>query len=310
MKRAIKNRLKSLSRQLFEGGQRLGINILPHHFYSQTPDIAALKKDTYWKAASSMYGIQGTEIEGQVAFAQSCFTPELTAALSHLDVHKTAIVENGEDGGYGPIEADFLYCFVSKQRPKKIVQVGCGVSTSIVLRAAKDAGYRPEVVCVEPFPMPFLEKMNAEGRIRLVKEKAQKVDLETLTDLGENDLFFVDSTHTVKPGSEVNRIILEVLPRLKKGVFVHFHDIYFPFDYKRDLLEGDLFFWAESTLLHAFLVGNNRYTIRAALSMIHYGEPGALKKLIPHYEPENNDQGLQAGRGKHFPSAIYLQTVN
>ena len=53
-------------------------------------------------------------------------------------------------------------------------------------------------------------------------------------------MLFVDATHTVKPGSEVNRIILDVLPRLDAGVFVHFHDIYFPYDYQRGLLSSEL----------------------------------------------------------------------
>ncbi len=309
MKRAIKNRLKSLFRLLFEKAQRLGVSILPHHFYSQIPDIAELRKDPYWQAPSSMHGVSGCEISSQVEFAKICCPDELTKALPGMDIHQTAIRENGEDGGYGPIEAEFLYCFIRTKKPTKIVQVGCGVSTSIILQAAKDAGYQPEVVCVEPYPMPFLEKASLEGRINLVREKAQKVDLQILTDLNKNDFFFVDSTHTVKPGSEVNRILLEVLPRLSPQVWIHFHDIFFPYDYKRDVLGGDLFFWAESTLLHAFLIHNQHCDVRTSLSMLHYEAPGVLKNLFHIYEPQANQKGLRAAGGKHFPSAIYLQTL-
>jgi hypothetical protein len=131
-----------------------------------------------------------------------------------------------------------------------------------------------------------------------------------MTDIPENGFLFVDSTHTVKPGSEVNKIILEILPRLQKNVWVHFHDIYFPYDYKRNILSGDLFFWLESTMLHAFLINNPGYKIMASLSMLHYSLPGGLKKLIPKYDPEINDNGLkkQPGEGTHFPSALYLQS--
>ena len=155
--------------------------------------------------------------------------------------------------------------------------------------------------------MPFLEKADADGRIRLVKEMAQKVDMSISTSLKDGDLFFVDSTHTVKTGSEVNRIILEVLPRLSSGVYVHFHDIYFPYDYKRDVLDGDLFFWSENTLLYAFLVNNSNYSIEASLSMLHYAAPEKLKALIPDYDPQTNDEGLKKEGGQHFPSAIYLR---
>lgn len=287
----------------------MGINILPHHFYSQIPDIAELKASTYWRAASSMFGVQGSAIDGQVEFAKHVVPAEMSKMIADLDIHAKATMENGEDGGYGTIEAEFLYCFILKCRPSKVVQIGCGVSTSIILRAAKDAGYRPEIVCVEPYPTPFLKQANADGRIKLINEKAQEVDLNILTDLKENDFLFIDSTHTVKPGSEVNRVILEVLPRLQKGVFVHFHDIHFPFDYKRDVLQGDLFFWSESTLLHAFLANNSKYKIAASLSMLHYEATEELKKMIPNYAPQKNDLGLKLSGDGHFPSAIYLQVI-
>ena len=298
-----------MARLFFERAQRFGVDILPHHFYSQIPDIADLKKETYWRAPSSMFGVSGSEMEGQLAFAGNCISSQLTVQLPTLDVHQKAVAENGEDSGYGAIEADFLYGFIQSHQPAKIVQIGCGVTTSVILRAAKEVGYEPEVVCVEPYPMLFLEKADREGRIRLVKEKAQKVDMSVLTDLQAGDFFFVDSTHTVKTGSEVNRIILEVLPRLGKGVFVHFHDIYFPYDYKRDVLDGDLFFWAENTLLYAFLVNNANYTIRASLSMVHYAAPSQLQQLIPNYVPQTNNEGMRGKEGKHFPSAIYLQVL-
>lgn len=309
MIRATKNWFKSLARLIFEAAQRLGVDILPHHFYSQIPDVAELKNETYWRAPSSMFGISGVDIESQLAFAQRCVPQALTTQLEALNIHQQAVAENGEDSGYGPIEADFLYGFIQNHQPAKIVQIGCGVTTAVVLRAAEDVGYQPEVICIEPFPMPFLEKADADGRIRLVKEKAQKTDLDLLIDLNPGDLLFVDSTHTVKPGSEVNRIILEVLPRLASGVFVHFHDIYFPYDYKRDVLAGDLFFWAENTLLHAFLINNPRYSIRACLSMIHYAGPEKLQQLIPRYQPQSNDDGLKLNSQGHFPSAIYLQVT-
>lgn len=307
MKRMLKEKLKKLLRLLFEQGQRLGVSILPQHFYSQIPNISELRRDGYWLEANTMYGVAGADLESQLQFAAECCSAELVSALPRLDIYRTAIRENGEDAGYGPIEAEFLYCFVRTRRPQKICQIGCGVSTSILLRAAADAGYQPEIICVEPFPMPFLVNAHAEGRIKLIKEIAQKVPLTELTTLSANDFLFVDSTHTVKPGSEVNRVILEVLPRLSAGVWVHFHDIYFPYDYKRDLLESDLFFWSESTLLHAFLAGNRDYAIRTSLSMLHYGAPEKLKTWFDGYDPQGNRYGLREAGGNHFPSATYLQ---
>src|SRR5207249_4543131 len=112
------------------------------------------------------------------------------------------------------------------------------------------ARYDPNLVCIDPYPTQYLKSAATEGRISLIAKKAQEVDLSTFTDLQHGDLLFVDSTHTVKPGSEVNHIILEVLPRLRTGCYVHFHDIYFPYDYQTSLL-NTVFFSGESALLHA-----------------------------------------------------------
>ncbi|HSQ03114.1 MAG TPA: hypothetical protein VLN59_03700, partial [Burkholderiales bacterium] len=121
-------------------------------------------------------------------------------------------------------------------------------------------------------------------------------------------LFFVDSTHTLGPAGEVSRIILEMLPRLKAGAWVHFHDILFPYDYDRHILSESLFFQHESALLHGFLVGNQHYAIKASLSMLHYRKPRELATLLPRYTPAGNDEGLHIRAG-HFPSSTYLSVV-
>jgi hypothetical protein len=94
-------------------------------------------------------------------------------------------------------------------------------------------------------------------------------------------------------------------------VWVHFHDIYLPFDYQRDILNPPLFFWTESTLVHAFLIGNAAIRIAASLSMLHYDAPREVQKLIPRYQPEPSVDGVGSARPMgHFPSSLYLQTVS
>ena len=307
LKRRVKDLGKRGLRRLFEVGQRFGVDILPRHFYSEVPSIDDLRRDRAWMAPRSMVGVGGAEADVQFEFVESCCTPELIARLRRDDIHRDACATNREPG-YSPVDADFLFGFLQAVRPEKIVQVGCGVSTAIMLRAVGEAeGYRPEIVCVEPYPTGFLKEAHQAGSIRLVEEKAQTVALETLTDLGEGGFLFVDSTHAVRPGSEVNRLILEVLPRLRPGSWVHFHDIYFPYDYQRGLLDDELFFSNESVLLHAFLINNSEYVIRASLSMLHHADPARLGRSLPNYRPAGNDQGLRKGDG-HFPGAIYLQS--
>ncbi len=307
--RGLKEVGKGQLRHLFEFGQRLGVDILPKHFYSNVPDITRLRRTKAWRKPLDMCGVAGADMDSQAAFLEDLFPPSLTAGLAALDIHNIAVKENGQGGGYGTIEADVLHAFIRRHRPERIVQIGCGVSTSIVLRAAKLADYKPVVECVEPFPPAFLSAAGQDGRIELLKTGAEECPREVLTGLAAGDLLFIDSTHTVKAGSEVNRIILDILPRLSPGVFVHFHDIFFPYDYQRTLLSETLFFWTESTLLHAFLTGNAHCKIALSLSMLHYGAPHRIASVIPYYDPQQNDEGLRAPGGKHFPSSAYLRTA-
>jgi predicted O-methyltransferase YrrM len=255
-----------------------------------------------------MVGVQGTGTESQLAFVASCCTPEIVERLRSNDIHARAAAENG-DMGYGPTEADFLYAVIRARRPTRVVQVGAGVSTAIMLMAAREGDFPIDLVCVDPYPTEYLRRAHSERRLRLIVEKAQDVELSQLTDVGENGMFFVDSTHTVKVGSEVNRIVLEVLPRLARGTLVHFHDICFPYDYSPDVLRSTLF-WTEGTLLHAFLAGNRAYSLRVALSMLHHAAPDRLKVYLPNYMPAPNDDGLEIpGTAGHFPSAAYLEVI-
>jgi predicted O-methyltransferase YrrM len=255
-----------------------------------------------------MVGVKGIDIDEQLATAKEFCPPEARERLRTFEIHNHAIAENQENG-YGPIEAEFLYGFIAARRPRRVVQVGAGVSTAVILRSAADAGYNVEVTCVDPYPSNYLQRAGAAGTIKLFAERAQDVDLNVLTDVGDDGMLFVDSTHTVKAGSEVNRIILEALPRLPRGAMVHFHDIFFPYDYQPSIFE-EPFFSQESTLLHAYLANNERYRVRVSMSMLHYARPQELQELLPRYRPRRHEDGVQVpGTEGHFPSATYLEVV-
>jgi hypothetical protein len=256
-----------------------------------------------------MTGVAGADIESQLSFLRGCCSTPLVERLRQGGIYEFACQENGEPG-YGPVEAEFLFCFITTKRPKKIVQIGCGVSTAVILLAAKEAGYTPQITCIDPFPTGYLKHAAEHELIELIPKPAQEVDLEILTGLNAGDLLFVDSTHTMRPGSEVNRIILEVLPRLPSGSFVHFHDIYFPYDYQSTVLTT-LFFYGESTLLHAFLIDNQRYSIAVSLSMLHHARPQQMQSLLPNYRPAVMHHGLHTTpeSSGHFPSSTYLSIL-
>ena len=214
MTRALKNRLKTLCVGFLKRDSEWA--------WTSCLTTSILKSPTLPNCEKTIVGSHPPRcmVCGVAGLANKCVSlptarsPEVGASLSGMNIHQEAVVEDGENDGYGAIEAEFLYCFICWHQPGRVGQVGCGVSTAVILTAARHANYHPEVVCVEPYPTPFLAKADGESRIRLIREKAQKVGLEVLTDLQPNDFLFVDSTHTVKPGSEVNRI---VMPRFSPG---------------------------------------------------------------------------------------------
>jgi len=302
--RSLKTRSKLLLRTIFEVGQRFGVDILPRHFYSEIPDIRVLKNTRHWRAPRSFTGIRG-DMDAQLAWVDEC-TKEFRAGLKGFQIHKQAVAMNGSDEGYGPVEADFLYCFVRAMKPAQIVQVGCGVSTAVCLLAATDAGYSPRIVCIEPYPTEFLKREERAGRIELLAKKLQDVGPECATWLGAGDLFFVDSSHTLGPAGEVNLIVLEVLPRLCAGTYAHFHDIHFPYDYPSDTLSSALFFWHETALLYAFLLMNDQFEIAGSLAQLHHCRLDELLRIFPEMEPRKFEDGLTVKPG-HFPSSIFLR---
>lgn len=302
---AIKKRLPKLLRAVADLGQRFKVNIQPHHFYSEVPDMRALRNSTYWRRPWDMTGVLGADAEAQFEFARQAVEP-WKDRLADGAMYKEACRRNGEEG-YGPIEADMLYGFLRTHKPPKIVQVGCGVTTAIAEIVTEDEpGYQPEIVCVEPYPTPNLQRMHDAGKIRLIKEGAERVALEALIGIEAGGLLFVDSTHTNRVGGEVPRLMLEVIPRLKPGVFVHFHDIVFPYDYTPVTLDV-VFLWRESPMLHALLINNPSLGILASMSMMHHASPERLQSIFPRFMPMPMEGGVSTGPG-HYPSSIFLRT--
>jgi hypothetical protein len=112
----------------------------------------------------------------------------------------------------------------------------------------------------------------------------QEVADDVFRELEAGDLLFVDTSHTVKPGSDVNRIVLDLLPILAPGVIVHFHDIFLPFPYSRDHLD-DAHFWNEQYLLQAFLTENPAWEVLVGAQAVARAHPHRLREAIPSFAP-------------------------
>ncbi|OOG62772.1 hypothetical protein B0E46_11100 [Rhodanobacter sp. B04] len=155
-----------------------------------------------------------------------------------------------------------LFCLLRMIRPRRIVEVGSGYSTLLMT----DVNHRfldgtAAITCIEPYPRPFLARACSAGHIALLRQRVQEVDEGMFADLRDGDILFIDSSHVAKTGSDVNRLVLDILPILAPGVYVHFHDIFLPCDYPQRWVCELGFSWNEQYLLHAFLAFNPRFKV-------------------------------------------------
>ena len=313
MKRSAKTAMKRGLFRLSRFGSKLGIHITPRHFYSSQPDIDDLRRtQDEWRYASDLPGIH-VDLDEQARNLQDMVAPfESEYRGNTAFLHGVA---NQYGPGYGYIEAQAIHGVVRSVKPRRIIEVGSGVSTHCMLTALalneKDGGPAAEMTCVEPFPSSWLRDSKD---IRLIPQKVQTVDTATFEELEEGDLLFIDSSHTVKPGSDVNHLFLEVLPRIKPGVYIHVHDITLPYDYGRSVLKTKLH-WSETSLLRAYLTQNDHVGIVFCLSHLFYERPDMLKQVFPEFTPQPANNGLHEDHVKpfahpegHFPSSIYLRT--
>lgn len=298
---------KRLLRCQFVALQRAGLDVLPHHFYSEIPDIRQLQRSDSWRRAYALHDIAGRNIAPQMAYVQET----ANAAPLHkigMQIYAKACSENGAEG-FGPVEAQFLYAYILAHQPQTLLQIGAGVSTSVILQAAAAADYRPTLICVDPFPTDYLKRLAQKNIIELITAPVQSLPPETAARLVAKDLLFIDSTHTLGPAGEVTHLILEWLPRLAKGTRVHFHDISFPYDYAPDVLDSSLFFWHETALLMAFLTMNASYRILCSLSLLHHAGSDEFRALFEGYVPRKFRDGVGLDDGI-FPTSIYLERTN
>lgn len=185
-----------------------------------------------------------------IASAKARYSDELSRLMSGDHPHSCGF--DPENRFFNGSDAQMLYLVIREFKPKRIIEVGSGNSTRIVRAALTDSGVPASHIAIDPYPREDIEGIvNVIHRSRL--EEIGFQELEVLVDsLDAGDLLFIDSSHEVRGGGDLAAIFCRVLPRLKAGVFVHFHDIFLPFEYPLDLMVGNPG-WGEQYALQAWL---------------------------------------------------------
>jgi predicted O-methyltransferase YrrM len=155
-------------------------------------------------------------------------------------------------------DAEILYAIVQLYRPVKIVEVGSGYSTEIFRRAIVDAGTKTNLTSIDPNPRQEI----VQHSDIVVRERVEAaVDWSVFNQLQSNDILFIDSSHIVKIGNDVNWLVLSVVPQVASGVLIHFHDIFLPYEYPREWMVQNRWNWTEQYLVQALLTGNNSFEV-------------------------------------------------
>jgi predicted O-methyltransferase YrrM len=180
-------------------------------------------------------------------------------------------------------DAEFLYQIIRKTKPARLYEIGSGHSTLIARAAVKKncdeySNYACQHLCIEPYEAPWLEDIGVE----VIRRRVEEVDSGIFSDLGKNDMLFIDSSHVIRPQGDVVTEYLEILPILRSGVIVHVHDIFSPRDYPKEWIVDSMLLWNEQYLLEAFLTNNDRWSIMAALNLLKHREFDAIKRVCPY----------------------------
>ena len=254
----------------------------PGHYYSTIISVENIKKREFeiWNP-ENIDGIAGIELhaESQIELVQALnkyydempFTKEKQGKLRYYF----------ENNWYHYSDAILLYSIIRHFKPKKLIEIGSGFSSALMLDT-NDLFFNNQIefTFIEPNPERLFSiiKETDKKSATIIEHDAQLIPITHFEALSAGDILFIDSSHVVKTASDVNYILFEILPRLKKGVLIHFHDIFYPFEYPKDwVFEG--WNWNEDYFLKAFLMYNEAFEIKLFSDYLHKHHKDVFSKM-------------------------------
>ena len=251
-----------------------GYHIRPIHYYEPIPDFRAITSEQLERRRE--FPSIDFRWDDQVRLLQ-----ELSVYSDELNEISRADFNNGYfDGG----DAAIYYSLIRHLTPRRVIEIGSGYSTRFASKAlARNAG-RGRLTCIEPHPEERLNGLRV--KVDLIEKRVEEIDVEFFSQLEANDILFIDSSHTVKFGSDVCYEFLEILPALRPGVWIHVHDIFFPHDYPAEWLLKRRLALNEQYLLEAFLSFNREFQVALANHWLCLEHRDSAARLWPNAAAE------------------------
>lgn len=254
------------------------------HFYSPIPALDEIEKHREKifspTPARVLPGINLNE-EGQLRFLKSLVPyykdlPFRESPQEHLRY-------SFDNPHYSYSDAILCYSMLRLLKPRRIVEVGSGYSSALMLDTSDlFLGGKTRFTFIDPYPETLLQILRPGDKdlCTLWAKPLQEAPPAFFQALEAGDILFIDSTHVSKIYSDVNFLLFQFLPLLKKGVYIHFHDIFFPFEYPQEWIwEGRS--WNEIYLLRAFLQYNNAFEIVLFNTFLEHFHEEKFKKWLP-----------------------------
>jgi predicted O-methyltransferase YrrM len=296
----MKRLLLKINWILFPFLQRLGFHVTPsHHFYASIPDIRNLP-DRVWQQPTKMGGIQLREQEQLRLLSRlSQYKKEYEALPRHKQEGTSGFYVI--NGSFENLDAKVYYSLLRLYKPRRIIEIGAGFSTLLAATAiaknkSDDPHYTCEFTVIEPYAPDFI-KQGVREVSRLIEKPVEEVPRHLFEELQENDVLFIDSSHILKIGGDVQYEYLEILPRIKPGVLVHVHDIFLPDEYPKEWLT-QFRFWTEQYLLQAFLAFNNAFEVLFMSHFLSRKHGDVVSEAFPDFE-----------KGKTHPASFWMRRV-
>jgi predicted O-methyltransferase YrrM len=264
----------------------LPFNFPRGHFHSPLPDI--LEGQQLAATASQRPAVDGVAGIDLRVDAQRELLSKIADLYSDFDWSERSMPGrrfNLAQSWYKEGDSICLYSMLRLFRPRRVVEIGSGFSSALILDTDdRFLGRQTELTFIEPNPDRLDSLLFPEdaSRVRVIRQRVQMVPAEVFSEMQSGDFLFIDSSHVSKIGSDVNYLILDVLPRVSVGTYVHFHDIFWPFEYPAGWIERGIA-WNESYLLRAFLIANGSFEVVFWVPFAARMWPELIRNRMPKY---------------------------
>lgn len=253
------------------------------HYYSPVPSLKELRRDADRIFDRSLRPLPGIDLNesGQLELLTELARFYQEQPFTEAPRDETRYFFDND--WFGRADALFLYAFIRRFRPRRIIEVGSGFSSAVMLDTNErflDRSMRLTFIEPDAVRLRRLLSEQDQGSVTIVEQRVQELDPSLVDPLEANDILFIDSSHVSKAGSDVNYLLFELLPRLAPGVLIHFHDVPYPFEYPLELFRQGLS-WNEPYIVRAFLQYNPEFQIRFWNDFVMTFHNEAVRRVMP-----------------------------